>query len=270
MSGHYKRDQKRSRSPSQRSISTNSQRDVTKKTNDRQSSTKHCGASKFKRAAANTPFESARDRKMRKRAAAYNGEVFRTNREQIALLKTEKDELAAELKDSEEKCDRLDKRNQSLEKGVTQKPGTNDSNRELEREKHKTMVLNRLINGYDHAATAHAQFIKTLLDDFGAEYELGFSRLGQGGSRYGGVDFEKEDVERLNADDFRKKFIDERKHYENNDQAITRASTNFRGDGLRSKVEATTRHDDLIREGTQSSTDENNNCKRDYDRSDSD
>ena len=266
MSGHYKRDRKRSRSPSQQSAAANSQRDVSRKNNDRKITAKHCGASKFKRAAANTPFESARDRKMRKRAAAHNGTDFRTNREQIAILKAEKDELTAELKYSEEKCEKLDKRNQSLEKGAPQEPDPTVPSRDLTREKHRTMVLNRLLNGYDHAATAHAQYIKTLLDDFGAEYDLGFSRLGQGGSRYGGVDFEKEDTGRLNSDAFQKKYGDDLKHYENNDQSINRASTNFRGDGKRSTVEAKIRHDDMIRE----EKDENNNSKRNYDRSDSD
>ena len=57
-----------------------------------------------------------------------------------------------------------------------------------------------------------------------------------------------------------------RQHYENNDQSINRASTNFRGDGKRSTVEAKIRHDDMIRE----EKDENNNSKRNYDRSDSD
>ena len=253
MSSRIKRERSRSSDPK---TPASSQRDANTSKSDG-----NLKKARFtKRGNTSTPFESARDRKMRKRAAAHNGTDFRTNREQIALLKEEKDELRVELERSEEKRRKLEERNQSLEKGENSIT-TDDENQRLILEKHKSMILNRLVNGYDHAATKHAEYIRTLLDDFGAKYDLGVTRLGVGGSRYGGVDFvevklDNMDVDAKNA--FYTKYTKEVNTYENNDQSIPSGRDNFRADGKRSTSEVTNRHDDLLKDSSQK-IDENNN-----------
>ena len=217
----------------------------------------HCdrSSSNKKRCKVEVPFESARDLKMRKRAATYKGETFRSNREQIAQLTSEKLELKNQL-------EKALNENKTLKNSGPASQDDETQHRALICEKHKVMVLSRLLNAYDHAAVVQARYIKRTQDDFASEYEIDMARLGMGGSRYGGIEFPDRNVQNMSEKDFKKTFQTELETFEDNDNAITEAISCFSEELKESRVEVENRHDAFIADSKP--VDFNNNKRKKY------
>ena len=216
----------------------------------------HCDRSnsKNKRSKIEVPFESSKEMKNRKRAAAYKGEMFRSNREQIAQLTSEKLELKNQLETALKENKMLKKNGSSI---LTDESQT----RALTCEKHKVMVLSRLVNAYDHAAVVQARYIKRTQDDFATEYEIDMARLGMGGSRYGGIEFPDRNFQEMSEKEFKKTFQNELESFEEHDNSITEAISCFSEELKESRVEVENRHDAFIADSKPA---EENNNKRKY------